>query len=268
AGGACILLPRFEAAAAVAAAARHRATVCATFAPMLGALLDAAATNPESLGSLRVCTGLEAPATLDRLAAICPASTFWSAYGQAEVSSMVCLGARHARAGAAGRAVAPSEIRIEDAAGLPVARGLQGEIAVRGPTVFMGYWDVRALRPEPAGGPWHRTGDLGRLDDEGWLWFEGRAPHKTLIKTGGENVYPAEVEQALLEHPEVLEAFVFGRPDERWGEAVHALCAMASGATATEAQLIAFVEAKLARFKRPQSVRFAPAPLVRRLPPA
>jgi acyl-CoA synthetase (AMP-forming)/AMP-acid ligase II len=267
AGGACVLLPRFDPTAAVAAIDDHRITVCATFAPMLGAMLDAAEAGGASLASLRICMGLEPPATLERLATLCPSAGFWSAYGQAEVSSMVCLGLQRERPGAAGRAVAPSAVRVQDAAGQPVAVNVAGEIAVCGPTVFLGYWDVAQQRPFKPADRWHRTGDLGRLDEDGWLWFEGRAAHKQLIKTGGENVYPAEVEQVLLEHPAVAEAFVFGLTDEKWGEAVHAACALRPGAMAAEADLIGFVEQRLARYKRPQSVRFMVAPLDRTHPP-
>ncbi|WP_036594116.1 AMP-binding protein, partial [Ottowia thiooxydans] len=256
AGGTCVLLPRFDPVAAVAAVDEHQITVCATFAPMLGAMLDAAQAGGASLASLRICMGLELPATLDRLATLCPFVSFWSAYGQAEVSSMVCLGLQRERPGAAGRAVAPSEVRVQDAAGQPVATGVQGEIAVRGPTVFLGYWDVVQKHPFKPADPWHRTGDLGKLDEDGWLWFTGRAPYKQLIKTGGENVYPAEVEQVLLEHPAVAEAVVFGRPDERWGESVHAACVLRLGAVVGEEDLISFVEQRLARYKRPQSVQF------------
>jgi len=263
AGGACVLLPRFDPAAAAAAVEQHQATVSATFAPMLGALLDAAQASGASLASLRIGMGLEPPAAQARLAALCPGVGFWSAYGQAEVSSLVCLGLQSERPGAAGRAVPPSQIRIQDAAGQPVADGVEGEIAVRGPTVFLGYWDPLTRRPFKPADPWHRTGDLGRLDEDGWLWFTGRAAHKQLIKSGGENVYPAEVEQVLLEHPAVAEAFVFGQADEQWGEAVQAACALKPGTTATEAELIAFVAQRLARYKRPQSVRFMPAPLER-----
>lgn len=266
AGGACVLLPRFDPAATVAAVQRHRVTVCATFAPMLGALLDAAPRHPAgsaSLASLRICMGLEPPDVLQRLAALCPGADFWSAYGQAEVSSLVCLGLQRERPGTAGRVLAPSELRIQDAAGLPLATGQEGEIAVRGPTVFLGYWDAATQTPFKPADPWHRTGDRGRLDADGWLWFTGRAAHKQLIKTGGENVYPAEVEQVLLEHPAVAEAFVFGRPDPQWGEAVHAVCALQPGAQVSALELQGFVASRIARYKRPQSVVFAAAPLDR-----
>lgn len=266
AGGACVILPRFDPVAAVAAVARHRITVCATFAPMLGALLDAATQNPggeTSLASLRVCMGLEPPDVLGRLAALCPAAKFWSAYGQAEVSSMVCLGLQSERPGAAGRPIAPTEVRVQDAAGRALDAGLEGEIAVRGPTVFMGYWEPERKRPFKPADPWHRTGDLGRIDEDGWLWFTGRAAHKQLIKTGGENVYPAEVEQVLLEHPAVAEAFVFGKPDDKWGEAVHAVCALKAGMCVEAAVLLSFLDTRIARYKKPQSLVFLPAPLDR-----
>ncbi len=266
AGGACVILPRFDPVAAVAAVARHRITVCATFAPMLGALLDAATQSPggeASLGSLRFCMGLEPPGVLTRLATLCPAAKFWSAYGQAEVSSMVCMGLQSERPGAAGRAIAPTEVRVQDAAGRALAAGLEGEIAVRGPTVFLGYWEPKTKRPFKSADPWHRTGDLGRLDEDGWLWFTGRAAHKQLIKTGGENVYPAEVEQVLLEHPAVAEAFVFGKPDDKWGEAVHAVCALKDGASLAPAELLRFLDTRIARYKKPQSLVFLPAPLQR-----
>jgi acyl-CoA synthetase (AMP-forming)/AMP-acid ligase II len=262
-GGACVLLPRFDPSAAVAAVAQHHVTVCATFSPMLTAMLDAAQASGTSLASLRVAMGMEPPAAVERLIASSPGMAFWSAYGQAEVSSMVCLGLQSERPGAAGRAVEPSQVRIQDAAGQPVPIDVEGEIAVCGPTVFLGYWDVAQQRPFKPAGPWHRTGDLGRLDADGWLWFVGRAPHKQLIKTGGENVYPAEVEQVLLEHPAVAEAFVFGQPDEKWGEAVHAICALKPGTRATADELIGFVESRLARYKRPKTVKVMDPPLER-----
>lgn len=266
AGGACVILPRFDPVTAVAAVARDRITVCATFAPMLGALLDAATQTPggeAALASLRVCMGLEPPVVLERLVALCPAAQFWSAYGQAEVSSMVCLGLQSERPGAAGRPIAPTEVRVLDAAGRPLTAGLEGEIVVRGPTVFMGYWEPETKSPFKPADPWHHTGDLGRIDDDGWLWFTGRTAHKQLIKTGGENVYPAEVEQVLLEHPAVAEAFVFGKPDAKWGEAVHAVCSLNEGSKVDAAELLSYLETRIARYKKPQSLIFQPAPLAR-----
>jgi acyl-CoA synthetase (AMP-forming)/AMP-acid ligase II len=270
AGGASVLLPRWDPAAAVQAVDAHGVSLAATFAPMLGGLLDAAEATGSALASLRVLTGLEPPEVQARLPVRCPGARFWAVYGQAEVSSMVCLGPAADRPGAAGRAAALTEVALLDDTGQAVPTGGVGEIVVRGPTVCLGYWDPETCRPQPttsAADPWHRTGDLGRFDADGWLFFAGRAAYKQLIKTGGENVYPAEVERALLAHPAVAEAFVFGRPDAQWGEAVHARCALRPGAVADEGSLIEFVGDQLARYKRPRSITFVTAPLDRSPPP-
>lgn len=178
---------------------------------------------------------------------------------------MVCVGPAHAKPGASGRVLPGSEIGVFDARGQALEIGAEGEIGVRGPSVFAGYWHPERLQPVTTTMQhgWHMTGDLGRIDAEGWLWFTGRAAHKQLIKTGGENVYPLEVEQALLSHAAVLEAYVFGRPDPKWGEAVHAVCALQPGANISGQELIDHVALRLARYKRPQTVVFAPAPLKR-----
>ncbi|MCW5611759.1 MAG: AMP-binding protein [Rubrivivax sp.] len=259
AGGASVLLPRFDPARAVQAIDEQRITVIATFAPMLGAMLDAAdATQPAAaLTSLRVAFGLESLEVQQRLAARCPGATFWSGYGQTEVSSMACLGPAGERPGSAGRAAAPTELVMLDEAGVPVPAGTLGEIAVRGPTVFLGYWDPQSLQPQPTTTPegWHRTGDLGKLDADGWLWYAGRAAYKQLIKSGGENVYPAEVESVLMTHPAVRSARVYGEPDPKWGEAVVADCVLEVGAQAGAADLISFVGERLAHYKRPKTIR-------------
>jgi len=262
-GGACVLLPRFDPVAAVAAVAQHGVSICTTFAPMLTALLDAAQScgDPQALASLRICMGLEPPGAIERLGVLCPSARFWSAYGQAEVSAMVCLGLQSERPGAAGRPVPPTQVRIQDASGQILPAGAEGEIAVCGPTVFLGYCQTDKKRPYKPVDAWHRTGDLGRIDDDGWLWFTGRTPHKQLIKTGGENVYPAEVEQVLMEHPAVAEAFVHGKPDEKWGEAVHAVCALKPEATVTEQELMGFIESRIARYKQPRTITFKAPPL-------
>lgn len=264
-GGACVLMPRFDPSAAVSAIETNGVTVCATFAPMLGAILDAAETHltEKPLVSLRICMGLEPPGVIDRLKNLCANAIFWSAYGQAEVSSMVCLGNQAERPGAAGLPIQPTQVRIQNLAGCPVDLGIDGEIAVKGPTVFLGYWDVEKQQPFKPTDPWHRTGDMGRIDKDGWLWFTGRAAHKQLIKTGGENVYPAEVEQVLLDHPAIQEAFVFGHPDEKWGESVHAVCALKKGLSVTSDELMSFVLGRIARYKCPKSFVFHQVPLDR-----
>jgi acyl-CoA synthetase (AMP-forming)/AMP-acid ligase II len=138
----------------------------------------------------------------------------------------------------------------------PVPIGEIGEIAVRGPTVFQGYWKCEADTAFTFRNDWHHTGDQGAFDADGYLWYKGRSPTKELIKPGGENVYPAEVEREITAHPAIAEAVVLGVPDARWGEAIKAVCTCRPGQTATEQQIIDFVGARIARYKRPKYVTF------------
>lgn len=253
AGGASVLVPRFNPAQAAADMGRWHVSFFASFAPMLGALLDAADAAGLSLASLRHVTGLEPQEVLGRLNARCPQATFWSAYGQTETAGMVSLGPQAQRPGAAGRPLPGAQLRIDSPAPEEA-----GEILVRGDCVFSGYWKLPAESAHAARGGWHHTGDLGRIDEQGFLWFTGRAPDKALIKSGGENIYPAEVEQALLAHPAVEAAVVFGVPDARWGEAPRAVCVLRPGRAATGEELAEFVATRIARFKRPREVVLVP----------
>jgi long-chain acyl-CoA synthetase len=100
---------------------------------------------------------------------------------------------------------------------------------------------------------------MGRFDENGYLWYEGRKAEKELIKPGGENVYPVEVEKAILEHPSVAEVSVIGVPDKEWLEAIKAVCVLKKGETLTETGLIDFVAARIARYKKPKYVVFVPS---------
>jgi long-chain acyl-CoA synthetase len=103
---------------------------------------------------------------------------------------------------------------------------------------------------------WHHTGDIGRLDEEGFLWFVGRKAEKELIKPGGENVYPAEVEKIVLQHPIIQEVSVIGVPDSKFGEGIKAVCVLKPDGRLTEKELIDFVAGKIARYKKPGYVQF------------
>jgi len=132
--------------------------------------------------------------------------------------------------------------------------GHEGEVMLRGPNVFAGYWrnpDATAEAIDASG--WFHTGDLGSYDERGYLRIEGRT--KELIITGGYNVYPREVEELLLEHPAVAEVAVVGTPSEEWGEVVTAYV-VASGEPPAPDDLLAFTADRLASFKRPRSVRY------------
>jgi long-chain acyl-CoA synthetase len=160
-----------------------------------------------------------------------------------------------------GRATPILQIEVRDADGNPLAPGQAGEIWFKGPHLIRGYWG----RPEETAATivdgWLRTGDIGRLDDEGFVYVEDRA--KDMILRGGENVYCAEVEAALYEHPAVHEAAVFGLPHERLGEEVAAAVVLKPGATATEAELQELVGHRLASFKVPSRIELRGAQLPR-----
>jgi long-chain acyl-CoA synthetase len=258
AGGKTLVSARFDPRAAARQIAEHRVTVLSEFAPMLGAILDAAADEGADLSSLRAVSGLDTPETIARFHAACPRADFWSGYGQSEVSGMATLARFRERPGAAGRPALLTEVAVVDERDALLPPGRSGEIVVRGPTVFLGYWNREDDTREAFRNGWHHTGDLGRFDDDGYLWFEGRTPAKELIKPGGENVYPAEVERVLLEHPAIAEAVVFGVADAEWGEAVRAVCVCREGLEPPhERDVIEFVGARIARFKKPKRVIFA-----------
>jgi O-succinylbenzoic acid--CoA ligase len=175
-------------------------------------------------------------------------------YGLTEAASQVTTIApadAERKLGSAGKPLLGTEIALSGPNG-PVPADAVGEILVRGPTVSPGYLDPADNVRRKDG--WLRTGDLGRLDSEGFLYVMGR--HDDMIITGGENVYPAEVEAVLQGHPAVAEACVFGVADARWGQAVVASVRLCVGATASPSELIEYVCQHLARFKAPRQIHF------------
>ena len=256
AGGSTALSARFDPAAAVSQIAAERVTLFAEFAPMLGTLLDKAAESGADLSSLRVVSGLDTPDTIKRFETACPNASFWTAYGQSEVPGRVTFAPFRDRPGSAGRPAIFSTVAVVDDLDQPLPDGQTGEIVVRGPMVFQGYWNCDADNTFTFRNGWHHTGDMGRFDEDGYLWYACRSPAKELIKPGGENVYPAEVERAILEHAAIAEAVVLGVPDAHWGEAVKAVCACKPGERVSAEDLIEFVGQRIARFKKPKHVTF------------
>jgi long-chain acyl-CoA synthetase len=122
--------------------------------------------------------------------------------------------------------------------------------------IFKGYWNLEEDTAYTFREGWHHTGDLGRFDDQGFLWFSGRKAEKELIKPGGENVYPVEVEKVILQHPSVEKAVVFGVPDPKWKEGIKAVCQLKAGETMDSEALITFVGERMASYKKPQYVEF------------
>ena len=145
-----------------------------------------------------------------------------------------------------------------DPNGETMPTGKVGEIVIQGPCVMKGYWkNPVATREAFFAGGWLRTGDAGYFDKEGFLYIYDRV--KDMIVTGAENVYPAEVENALFGHPAIADAAVIGVPDPRWGEAVKAIVVLKQGVEATAEEIIAYARDRIAGFKLPKSIDFVAA---------
>jgi long-chain acyl-CoA synthetase len=161
----------------------------------------------------------------------------------------------------AGRVVPIMELEVRDDHGKPVPTGERGEIWFKGPVLIRGYWNKPEATAEVLVDGWLRSGDLGHLDDEGFIYVEDRA--KDMVLRGGENIASAEVEAAIYEHPAVYEAAVFGVPDPRLGEQVAAAVVLKPGASLSAEELQAHVRARLAPFKVPTLIHFSTAQLPR-----
>jgi len=137
-----------------------------------------------------------------------------------------------------------------------IADGQVGEIVVKGPMVVQGYRNLPEDNEYTFRGGWHHTGDQGRFDEDGFLWYAGRKTEKELIKPGGENVYSAEVEKSILEHPVIQTTVVIGVPDPEWKEGIKAACVLKEGEILEARVLIDFVVEWITRYKKPQYVEF------------
>lgn len=214
------------------------------------------------LSSLRliICGGAPVPEPLIELYGS-RGIPFIQGYGLTETSPFcTLLPARDLKRKVGSAGVPPmfTEVRVVDEHNRPASAGERGEIVARGPNVMKGYWN----RPEATGEAidaegWFHTGDIGVCDEEGYFFILDRK--KDMVITGGENVYPAEVEAVLHQLPGVADVGVVGLADDRWGERVVAVVVRAPGAALTAADVIAFAEGKLARFKIPKQVEFVDA---------
>ena len=257
AGAASVLVSRFDAEEAVRLIDRHAVTHVSDFPPVLTNLLDAAEKLGSRLPSLKHVSGLDAPQTIERLHAQTRAQ-FWTGFGQSETSGFVTLQRVRDKPGAAGKPVPVCDVKLVDDDDREVDVGTPGEIVVRGPLVFQGYFDQADVTAYTLRNGWHHTGDVGRFDADGYLYYVKRKPEKELIKPGGENVYPAEVETVIMQLPGVRGVCVYGIPDAKWGEAIKAVVEVTDGRY-TAQQVSDFVASKIARFKRPHAVAFTDA---------
>ena len=258
AGGANVLMARFDAPQAVQLIETHRVTYMTSFPPVLTQLLDAAAQAGSMLPSLKHVAGLEGPEAIARLHTSTSAQ-FWTGFGQTETSGFVTLQRVADHPGSAGKVAPLCQIRLVDEADQDVPVGTPGEILVRGPVVFQGYFGQPEVTAQTFRGGWHHTGDVGRFDTDGYLYYVQRKPEKALMKPGGENVYPAEVEAVIMELEGVTGVCVFGVPDVQWGEAIKAVVEVPVTHGLMASQVSEYVGSRIARYKRPRWVEFTAA---------
>ncbi len=255
AGALNVNMSKFDAEKAVELIEEKKVSLFFDFSPILASILEVHEQTGKDIKSLRAVMGLDTPETIEKYQKA-TGGTFYSIYGQTETTGLVTMGRYNDRPGSAGKIIPLGEVRIVDDYDHPVSHGQVGEITVKGPLIFKGYWDL----PEDTAYTFregrHHTGDLGRFDEHGFLWFSGRKAEKELIKPGGENVYPVEVEKAILQHPSVEKVVVFGVPDPKWKEGIKAVCRLKAGKHMEPQALIKFVGEHMASYKKPQYVEF------------
>ncbi|HKA15607.1 MAG TPA: AMP-binding protein [Myxococcota bacterium] len=262
AGAAVFLEPRFDAARTWQRVHAERITYLGAVPTQLAALLgEVARGGPSPPPSLRFLFGAGAAVPVEQIRAFESRGIILKqGFGQTETSILCCLDASDAirKAGSVGRPVFHAELRVVTQATIegPVrdwcdaAVGEPGEIVVRGPITMLGYWNKPDATAATLRGEWLRTGDLATCDAEGFLTLVGRA--KDMYISGGENVYPAEIEAAYAQHPAVREIAVVGVPDPRWGEVGRAFVVPRDGRSLDVDALRAWGAERLARFKLPR----------------
>lgn len=273
-GGTSAITSKLDARSTLEIMERERITFCHPVLSQVVALLEDPAIGQHDLSSLRTiqCTmSLPVPAFQRALQVF--GNIVVPGYGLTEAGPMVTLMPRSEMAswemigrvpfqqveryGSSGKALPNVEIKLVDEAGSGVPPGQVGEIVVRSQGVMNGYWNRPEASAEALRSGWLYTGDMARMDEQGFLYFVDRK--SGMIKTGGESVYPKEVEDAIASHPAVLEVAVFGVPHPRWGETVKAVVALRQGAVATTAELIDHCRQRIASYKKPTSIEFLDA---------
>jgi len=257
-----IVVPMFTAGGVIEAIENHRITDAMLVPTMIQMLIDSPEAEGADLGSFRRIVYGASPITedvLERARRKLPAAGFSQAYGMTELSPIatVLLPDDHDEPTllrSAGRAGIGVEVRIVDASDDELPRGQIGEIIVRGDNVMRGYWNKPSETAEALRNGRMHTGDLGYMDERGYVYVVDRL--KDMIITGGENVYSAEVENALARHPAVAACAVIGVEDPRWGERVHAVVVLQPGADAGSEELQAFCRTLIANYKLPRSIDF------------
>ena len=257
-GATLALLPRFDPARALEMMAAEKVTVFEGVPTMYAAMLGVASQFDLDLTALRVCIsgGAAMPAEVLRRFEERFGCTVLEGYGLSETSPAACFNHPDAgrKVGSIGTPIDGVQMRVVDESGDEVRTGVSGEIQIRGHNVMKGYWNLPAATAAAIVDGWFATGDLGRVDEDGYFYIVGRK--KDMIIRGGYNVYPREIEEVLYSHPAVGEVAVVGIPHDILGEEVGAAIALTPGTNATAEQLQAFVKERVAAYKYPRRIWF------------
>lgn len=257
-GGTVLLVPAFDPAATLTMIERHRVTFTFGVPAMYNAISAQPGWATADLSSLRMltCGGAPVPEATIRTY-LERGLTFIQGYGMTEASpGVLLLGADQvtAKAGSAGVPHFFTDVRVVRPDLTEVEPGEKGEVLVRGPNVMAGYWRQPEATQAAIHSGWFHSGDVAYVDPDGFVFIADRI--KDMIISGGENIYPAEVEDALYDHPAVADCAVIGVPDERWGEVGRAIVVRKPDHQLGEAELLDFLVGRLAKYKIPKSVRF------------
>ena len=267
-GGLQSVVRSFDAAAVLDLVESERITATHVVPTMLAALNEEQLARPRDVSSLTLVAHGGSPIatdTLRRARHAFPGVELVHMYGTTETAPLATT-MRHEeltidtpRARSCGQPTVGVEVAVVAADGAPTPCGTVGEVVIRGDNVMSGYWNKPEQTAAVLVDGWYHTGDLGYLDEQSYLFLVDRA--KDMIVTGAENVYSTEVEDVLYRHPAVLEAAVFGIPDERWGEAVHAVVVPRDGIPVTDAELVEHCRAAIAGYKVPKRIDLQAEPL-------
>jgi len=270
-GGRTLVIQRqFEPGEWMALVERERVGRAMMVPTMLKGLMDHDEFHDRDLSSLRVITYGAAPMPLEvikRAIQEFPGTSFINAFGQTETAATITrlppddhvltgspteIEAKLRRLSSIGKPLEDIEVRIVGEDGEPVDQGQVGEIVARGARLMKGYWNLNEATADTIRDGWLYTGDLGCMDDDGYIFLSGRA--RDFIKRAGEMISPEEVEQVLCSHPSIDEAAIIGVPDVDWGERVRAIVVPRPGKEVDEADVIEYCRRRLASFKKPESV--------------
>ncbi len=269
--GTHVIVPKFDIEETLRTIQQNDVTACLMVPTMIKMLIDFPDIRSYSLSSLKTIWYGASPmprATMARAMDVFPNCEFYQGYGMTETAAAFTTldwkyhkleGPFADKIESAGQANFGYEVQVVDLDNVELPRGVVGEIITRGPHVMKGYWNRPEETSEALRGGWMHTGDLGYMDDDGFVYVVDRM--KDMIITGGENVYSAEVESIIYLHPQVNMCAVIGIPDDKWGESVHAVVVPHQGHDVTEEEIIMHCKEHIAGYKSPSSVEIRREPL-------